>query len=341
MFRIVCRLSFLLMCPILQLMAVPATADEAASNKFYLDSVWYARDLLRTGEVRVSAKLDSPRGVHDTEYHIAFDFDNDCIRFDGIDSDGNWKYARNQKESLQQVGSDDYVDKCPANEPMAALDMRPFDLRALGMMTIGEFDYREPYQKIRDYYQTKVQLADISVEKDGIVKAVWDCTVTARVVDRHDKAKRTIWFDKNQGFSPIKMTAEILNSVSGQFEIDTETTTSWKKVNSVWVPTNCHIGTPGYRNSVDLSFDWVSVNQPLNENLFTEQGMGLKTGDEVWNCRLTPPVVEATVGTPGIGEVTRSTNLRRMLLIGNVILAVLLMLALGYRYWVVPKGTSG
>jgi hypothetical protein len=236
-----------------------------SSNKFDLESVLNARSLLRSGDAEVLITQVTKNEKEKQVCRLIFDFDRGYLRFDGFEGTDHWKFARNLAQSLIEVDDAGFMDAGPPDREMPALQMRPFDIRLIGMMSIGEFEYRNKYEDCQHFLRKVAKLAESEAEKDGTIRMRWDYLVGGK-----DKANETIWFDKNQGFSPTRMTVTVTVTNDRNIYVDTDTTTHWKSIGGVWVPTDCRIEMPGAQHWYELAFKWQSVNEPPNGSLFRE-----------------------------------------------------------------------
>jgi len=311
------------------------------------------QEQLRTGVYRATGRLldDSPaeRVIvrRELEVFCAFDNPEDMFRFDWRelkqDSDKtirplfDGRYARARDRSLHHYeGHRDLSVEARGSPPR----IMTFDIRALGLCYLSDFEKGTSLAKILDLYRAQTP-DEVSGEGKGIFRVRW------RLARDH---RRTLWIDENCGFSTTRF--EVVDGVRNDplKEWDDPaivSDTTWVKISDVWVVRTFSISQrlqSGRVTRYDLAFEWESVNEPVNESHFTVNGMSLPTGTYVLDSRLGKPIITAVVGRSTIPEVgiiesrenSLSTSSGRttwvVLLSGGVILAVAGSL-LVRRFW--------
>lgn len=89
---------------------------------------------------------------------------------------------------------------------------------------------------------------------------------------RGDSFYRKITFDKQKGWSPISVFMRDGSGISSTCE--------YEEFDGIWLPVLLKISC-GNRNSMVVSVDWISVNQPFPEVLFDEREVARLSGLEV------------------------------------------------------------
>ena len=245
------------LCAIL-LSACVVSADDSPT----VDDVWSSRGL-RSGEVIVSVKQKNKDTSAKESYHIAFDFEQGLLRFDCFEGDLHWRFARNKDECILQEENADYLVQYPRDWIDPVEQRHPFDLRLMGIISIGEFEHRSTYDDVETFISKKTKLTEAKQEDDGTTGMQWDF-----LVDNKYNADVTIWFDKNQGFSPVKMRKECENGRHATI-VDSESKTRWKKIKDAWVPSSSTIEQPGFL-TIEMTFDWKDVNAPQDETIYRQ-----------------------------------------------------------------------
>ncbi len=132
-------------------------------------------------------------------------------------------------------------------------------------------------------------------EGKGVYRIAWITTPKDR--------RLTIWVDAENGFTPIRLQwqhAKVFGSVDEWLDPFETQEVGWRKVENVWVPTSyraiSHIPIPlrgrGDENppptrsfQYDLSINWKSVNNPLDDSLFQYEAMDLPVGTAIVDTR--------------------------------------------------------
>ncbi len=171
--------------------------------------------------------------------------------------------ARNKDECILQEENADYLVQYPRDWIDPVEQRHPFDLRLMGIISIGEFEHRSTYDDVETFISKKTKLTEAKQEDDGTTGMQWDF-----LVDNKYNADVTIWFDKNQGFSPVKMRNECENGRHATI-VDSESKTRWKKIKDAWVPSSSTIEQPGFL-TIEMTFDWKDVNAPQDETIYRQ-----------------------------------------------------------------------
>jgi hypothetical protein len=283
--------------------------EEVELAEFVLQGMKTNRDLLQSGVFRTRGrkKLAAEPGAipamdEPIEYFCAFDFARGMFRFDAQDwarigfsedtarakqgvvevSKSDGKYVRTPKSSLHWSGHVPYrliVDD-PNSEP-SRLEM-VFDVRCLGM------GFRHDLERFVEFPRLCELLSEqniVEVAKEGNVYRI------AWLYGKYRNLKRTIWFDEQRGYSPIRL--EGIAPASSPSATKQICEVSWDKLSDVWVPlTLCLEKVKGDKQEykLDMAFEWESVNTPVPDRAFAAEGLGLPPSTEMVSTQLGKPV---------------------------------------------------
>ena len=276
-------------------------------------------------------------GKVESTIYCVFDVAQDRFRFDrtldhGIPTrDGGrilenevMKYADTPEGSLTYTKSGNVVSKFPTGRaPFSSLFLRPFDVRMVGMAHAGE---------LRAYGSNKAileQLQDL-LAPDNMVEAVHESDTLLRaawVYGQQNEVRRTIWFSANQGYRPVKLqqTMEGYSTVLNRGEFE------WTEVSGTWVPKKCKMIGRDERDVTTLTFEWISVNDEPDEELFQVDGFDLPENTLIGNSMLGEDrrFVEGRVGP---AEVSTARNVLRTVVVAlGLSAAILVVLWALYR----------
>ncbi len=165
------------------------------------------------------------------------------------------------------------IDEIYRREPNAKPSrdyVSPFDVRLMGFYTnICFTEYCDFSQGCRNHFDQNVLAAEMSPE--GVCRVVLQWK-------KHPNTYTTIWFDRDQGYSPIRY-QHTVGSPTARPGQSGETT--WQEISGVWVP-RTYLGEDFYRGEdrplrrrMEIAFEWESVNEPVPDEAFTAAGMGL------------------------------------------------------------------
>jgi hypothetical protein len=103
----------------------------------------------------------------------------------------------------------------------------------------------------------------------------------------------TLWIDEHQGFSPVRLSYSLPPAEPGQPEqVTSDCRVRWKQEAGAWVPTSVRIERRVRGKNSEfctLSFEWISVNKPIQPELLTPDGLGAPAGTRVVDYREAVP----------------------------------------------------
>jgi hypothetical protein len=119
-----------------------------------------------------------------------------------------------------------------------------------------------------------------------------------------------MWISEAQGFSPIRFEIRVPtfgerpdNNGDGWDDVPHSLSeVTWIERSGVWVPVSLRVETnfgPGGTHrqvTQELAFDWESVNEPVDDELFTALAIAPSEDTELVDMRLGEPVSLGTVG---------------------------------------------
>lgn len=210
------------------------------------------------------------------------------------------------------------------NEPVIV----PFEIFLIGGQSWDGMDsayYQYPDWKACIEKWRSSPVAEAAVE-DGLIRLTWihEGDEKSRVDDRQD-----LWFSPNQGFCPVKYSLKLRSLKNKRDWSDVKpresSETNWANKGDVWVPTYCRQEVFGSTpKSRELQFEWLSVNQPIDDERFTLEGLEYPQQREHVDHRLGKPVsvqpIERAVELPPPAR--RQISLRNVLISVNVIVLV-------------------
>lgn len=176
--------------------------------------------------------------------------------------------------------------------------LHAFDLRAVGLLYQDSYQDQMPFSEVLDLFIMH-QPQDAVDEGAGVYRVCW-------VLD--DVVRRTIWLNRNEGFSVTRL--EVSDRRVPPMPLGDDgwplpfviNEATWAQVNNVWVPKTFRIhDRTGLDDSTtfwryDHEFDWKSVNEPLPKDLFDIDKLGAKKGTLVVNYQRKAPIVERVIG---------------------------------------------
>jgi hypothetical protein len=160
-------------------------------------------------------------------------------------------------------GQDSVVLDRPSSTQIPA-EVRPLDIRAVGMLGWREFNLRTTLDEILAAYRGTPSMAVVELPDQKY-------KLTIR---RQESRAYTVWdtvVDAARGFTPTETVLTKYGDKGPQ--VLQRSTTTWQQVSGCWVPRHYRIesgaGDGPEHRVVDVEFDWVSVNEPLPEEVFS------------------------------------------------------------------------
>jgi len=202
------------------------------------------------------------------------------------------KYVKTPTSTISYPEGSGAASILPSGRPSPAF-IKPFDPRAVGLYTWANLEAGTSFEEIHSFlarqeYQSAVQ--------DGPSVFRLEC-VSRGAID----IQYRLWIDEQRGFAPIRL--EIRRSdmrKPAQWrEPDVINEASWERRNDVWVPRTFRIRQVlrGFLSETyELAFQWESINSPQPPELFTKEGLDLKTGTYFMDARSGKPLVVGAAG---------------------------------------------
>ncbi len=302
-----------------------AEQDPKRLARYLLSGVRSERERLQRGVVHAHGRkvIDSSAGKPRTESNrlegevivfCAFDASKGLLRFDrtepepvagGAGSSRSWhpqifggKYVRTPDQQMRWHVGNDRVEVHGIKEPNIGNMVRPFDVRVLGLVALPTLREGREFPSVMELYDSYATAdTEVVLEKAELYKLRW-------VLDKKTDVQAVLWLDEKRGFSPVRY--EFRDRQGAESRILWLSEVSWSRLAGVWVPKSARLesrSTPPSITTYEFAFDWKSVNEPLDERLFTIEGMDLKHGTYIFDYRLGAdrPVVTA-IGRKSVPE---------------------------------------
>lgn len=261
------------------------TEDERAAAEFVLAGHRDSRERLRAGVVRGTGGRDfkSKRTGIDTNVEVkvfwAFDYDRGVLRFERVEpavnpkSNSPWggRFLRTPTCVAQCVARANTVSiRPPGTEPFGRI--LPFDVRAIGSLNLAELEGGSTFEDAfaPGGFLSKAPLAEFSQESDSVYRLGWDLA--------DGQARRTMWFDSEFGYSPIRVEDSVYGDAKRRRPPANVIETSWRKEGDAFIPVAVQLqqytggagGAEGATTSTAYSFQfvWESVNREIPGEVF-------------------------------------------------------------------------
>lgn len=331
--------------------AAPRSADDdAALRESVLTNLRRSREQIQTGVFRAHGHefhQFSKKRMVEGEVHIfcAFDIPQRRMRFDRTGPDtvnrgatarpsvtGRW--FRNREKSVLKLADRDSVSVFASSDrPPPAVSA--FDIRAFGLA------YRDALQE---------PVAFEEIYDNGYLGADWPSTVTAETDDVYvitwkisgDYMLRKLWVSAARGYTPFRLDVSYPmgatpDSVDPAYRCDV----AYKQIEGVWVPISlvANDRAPPPRNlprrwSCEVALEWEAVNQPVPDELFTEESLGGSPGDLVVDVRSNAPIHTRRISAPAPPAPPENPiALRTALIVANSAIVAAIACMVFFRLW--------
>ena len=307
--------------------------EEVRFAEFLLAGLRDSVDQVQSGRVRVEeVKVSSSKGEQSetrVEYSVAFDYPTGCIRFDTKRGPATSRYSRNQSHSFYFDPSAGAVVKHHADHDFTLWQSRPFDLRILGPATQGEFGSRLTHEQLWAFLNGHKPARGVR-ESAASSRVVFDYPLAGGKL----KGRRTLWISSAKGFVVERMEAEYLLPKTDKWTLSCSSQVDWKQTSGVWVPAKAVLRDRGASSRTDLSFDWQSVNEPIDSSVFDVAGIEAPRGTSVWDLTLGNAVLDSVVGQSErilYAEMPRPSPARLVIVLANVVFLMALFWFIWHR----------
>ena len=292
------------------------------------------------GRKRVPGDSDGPTFEGESSFFCAFDFDQGRQRFDRKEESAQFDFDRGGEvrqfkfEGRQIVTPSrviDWSDGNPTEVHVVASGQRggsaaqPFDPRIFGIAGIVSVQKNVTVESIIDNLSQNLVSAVVH-ESD-------DVFLVSYHMDNGNVILRR-WFDSSKGFAPIRSEV-ILKEEEKPARMLERTSVTYQKVGEYLVYKSVFVAyepDTEREESISYDFEWESVNEPVSEALFTEDGLKVTGLVDVVDLRLGRPVVVRTLNqrpvkiekTPVVPRSDYTTvvlwNLGLLLVVGAIII---------------------
>ena len=247
------------------------------------------------------------------------------------------KYVHTPQYSLYWMSNNERVINQRAPEAKQYLHLQRFDIRALGFMGVYDFDNGTGFDEVSQYLteQKIVAFDTTNVPGNGSVDRITWLYGPSEVL------KREVFIDREHGYTPlhfaIRQRLELGVDAWEESPIESIDVT-WSKNSDVWVPLTYAQRRVRDKNVVaelNLSFDWDSVNSPLDPKDFTYQELHPTVKAQVVSDQLGKQVLVGysyPKGQTPLLDMSRSqstmSSWRAWLLYGNILVITVILLLL-------------
>lgn len=284
-----------------------------------------SRGRLRRGVFRVSGARNTKNPRRQIDHageiggFVAVDFEENAVRFERREPSykghpvGGRYIKKEEMVVSRRLGAGDTSILRSTAKPDISLMM--FDIRTAGLANDAEFEMNVGLDRLLDELLPESNLLEARKEKQ-LYRLSWK---TGR-----DALKRSVWFDENSGFSPVRL--ETRYRAAADLPPMTTCDVTWIERDAVWVPetlTVTHRPRPDEERDVTYAFEWISVNQTLDDQLFAVAALQ-EPGERprVVDYRLDKPIVVFEPASPTV-EVQSGSTTGRVLLVALATLCVL------------------
>jgi hypothetical protein len=277
--------------------AAPPNEDSQLAA-FVLAGMRDERERLRSGIFRASGTrtVEAEPGKNHVvriELFSAFDRDNDRFRFDRLETDvtpnvpvrpRGGKYIRTAEQSIHasDEGPGTAVTVMAPDHPP---HIDPFDVRSIGIALPQELSIG--FQEFLSFFSEE-QVVESAEKQDEMYCVTW-------LSGKNHELRRRVWIDEQLGWAPAQFEASV--QVPGGTNIVRQVMdVEWRRVSQVVVPVKLVAESRRVVDKLELTFDWVAVNRPIDAKYFSIDGLNLDTGTYIADGRLGPAVLVEIVG---------------------------------------------
>lgn len=259
---------------------------------FVIQGIRAGREKLYRGQFRAHGHFrDRDRQLSNTSSDVfsAFDYRSGNFRFDRRSGTGHGgQFARTPEAVSVFATYGDTAAILPPGE-RAPSWCKPFDARAVGLAYRHDFEHAASMEEILGHFTRHP--GKLASESNGVVELVWEVPLLPQ-----GKHKRVLVCDSRKDYIPVQLTTWNSGDKDGKIG-----SSDWNvqvvpiEINGVWVPAEVTIKEKD--RSEYYKLNWESVNQPLDDSVFSIDGFNLSGARIVTDSRLGPTIVVKKLGT--------------------------------------------
>jgi hypothetical protein len=280
--------------------------DKTAQHFNYLMSgVKKGRLLINSGVYRAYGTMlgKGEDGEPDTEgkveIYCAFDYAKEDLRFDRTqpvlmrdEGEQQWRllrhkhqYVRTQKNQIIRHPIGGVISIRPLDSVLKS-GAHPFDIRVVGLAMHAIMHDTESFESL---YKLDAEEPPKSVERidKDITKITW----------KRRLREYTKWINETQGFTPIRYEVHRQDKDTGGRKLVYRCEATWQEKSGVWVPKTMRSENTKPVETLEIAFEWESVNSPIPPITFTPEGFDVE--------KHLAPVVDHTLGKPVLVDLLR------------------------------------
>ena len=283
-------------------MATKPPQDRRMTPKGTVNALVSSREKLHSGEARARWKWTTPKFKESADWRLHFDYDKGLSRVDRhIINDGHRSIrVDTPDESIIYVPVSGVISRHPPGAPALAHGY-VFDVRTTGLAALISIKGNAATWPAFLAMLERDGRPTLRTEADGTLCVTWSKSRAVKTPNGNllERFGHSFWVDSKRDFAPVRATffqgASPDPSVDGT-KISAIVETEWTETQGTLVPLRCAWQSPLSEQSAELTFEWVSVNGPVDEKLFTPKGLGAPKGTLIVNTRFGEDVIESTIG---------------------------------------------
>lgn len=256
--------------------------------------VYASRYRVKQGEGSVEISGSPFAGTYD----FWFDFNHKRIRTDRSGDDGKTQAVWTKGGVIFHAQTSGVITTYPPDHRLPINEISKLDFRVSGFAQGAEaylFDLTQ-FEELLSL--TKEAIKDVSVG-NGIVRISWS-------VPRGDSARlERVGYYFDDQFNAVRIVDKIVSN-DGELQASATARFRYTTLNHTEVPLTCqYTFTPanGKTETMDWSYTWKSLNEPIPETIFTAKGLGARGGTLIVDARQAgQPIIESTVPRDGTDD---------------------------------------
>lgn len=268
--------------------------------------VSHRESLLHSGVARAHWTWTTKQHKENTDWRLYFDYDKGLSRIDRrVINDGHRSIrVDTPDESIIYVPvpapGTGVISRHPPGAPAVAHGY-VFDVRTAGLAALISIKGNAATWPRFLAMLERDGRPTLHTEADGTLCVTWRKSKAVETPDGKlvERFGHSFWVDAKRDFVPVRATffsgASPDPSIDGS-KVSTIVETEWTEEQGILVPRRCAWELPLDKQSAELIFEWESVNGPVDEKLFTPQGLGAPKGTLIVNDRLGKDFIESTIG---------------------------------------------
>lgn len=263
---------------------------------FLMEGMLGSRERLRSGVCKIAVRSLYPKSLTPEvkyDFTLSFDYGAAKVRCDMRRGDRATRLARTPSSMVLYVVGGRVVHRYDPAKELPFEDLKPVDVRILGIVNAADFASVFPFEKVRQVISEE-SVCEAAQEQNGLYRLSYETIVSGIA-----RIRRTYWLDAAKDFSPVRLEDRmfgIAKGTEGLSRLIHTGQTDYLELGGAWVPQHVVLESKEAGVRHELTIEWESVNSPMAEELFELAGLDVPPGTAIIDQTLGKAIIAGKVG---------------------------------------------